>query len=240
MAKKKKGMRRGRRRGRTTSSDLPMANNRLSATRVPAQPPRLVTNVIIRRVFRFFNTNAVTNTTTYTITPPKLGGLVCTAATSTSLVQMFESCRIHSITMWAAADTNTTNTGPPPMCSIEWGGSALGIAGPSFVESAYSVGATRVAKVKSSPSPKTQAGQWQGCQVTNTAAWFILIMSGQTIIDIDVSVSMPSTARTSNTIAVTGPATVGQTYYLALDNNGGGTGSTSNNIVPENSLITIT
>lgn len=174
----------------------------------------------------------------FTITPAKIGALIGMNTAPNTVSGLFEAARIHSVKLWASADTSSTQTGPPPMVSIEWAGPA-GITGPNFVESDYTVGLTHVAKVCSRPRVGTQASQWQATNTGSTQTWFILTMSGQSIIDIDVTHTVASATRANFNVTTTAAGSLGQIYYLALDNPAGGTGSVSNQIVPENSLLTI-
>jgi len=125
--------------------------------------------------------------------------------------------------------------------TLFFSGSSLGIQGSGIDHNDMSVGQTRVAKLKVRPAPNSQAAQFQETVTTNTSQMFQLVAAGGAVCDLRMRATITHDARpTNNSVTVTGPAVVGNFYYLALDNNAGGTGSVGNVWVPPPSIITIT
>jgi len=206
--------------------------------RAPGMPPTLTTNLVVRKVFRFVLASSVNTETLFTFTAPKIGALIGVATATTNIVQLFEACKINSITLWSSINPSNVQ---PRTVSVLFMGAVLGVQGANKTHSDMSVGMTRVAKVKARPEPGSQAGQWQNTVTTNTAAYFSLLASGGAVCDLDVLLTVTSDARPSNaSVSITGPAVVTNVYYLALDNNGGGSGSVGNVWTPSPELLTIT
>jgi len=241
MGKKNKSRRR-RRSGGGGAAGTSLAYNGPPSSggrmRAPGMPPQLTTNLVIRKVFRFVLSSAINTETVFSFTAPKIGALMGVATATTNIVQLFEACKINSITVWSSINPSNVQ---PRTVSVLYMGAVLGVQGANKNHSDMSVGMTRVARVKARPEPGSQAAQWQNTVTTNTAAYFQILASGGAVCDLDVLLSVTSDARPSNaSVAITGPAVVTNLYYLALDNNGGGSGSVSNQWTPSPELITIT
>lgn len=208
--------------------------------RCPSQPPPFNSNLTIRKTFRFINTNTSdADGTSFTIVPSKLGFLMAYATTSTNLVQLFESVRIMSISIWSSVSNLTNTNVQPRSVAIQFSGVSLGIGGVQLTHSDTSVGMTRVAKVKAKPEPRSQAADWQSCTNAAAPAYFNLLLGAGAVVDLDLMMNITSDARSGNNATITGPATVGQIYYMALDNVMGG-GSNGSHLTPPAELITIT
>jgi len=103
------------------------------------------------------------------------------------------------------------------------------------------MGMTEPAYAALTPGRDAQSGQWQSGQVNvgNVNLFQITADGNGTtnqsfILDIMVVLRMTNDARTSNNnVAVTGPATVGGFYYLALDNNAGANLAVSSDWKPD-------
>jgi len=161
-------------------------------------------------------------------------------ASATTVTQLFESVRFRKIHMWSQASP----TQAAIMISFNMSGTAAGITGANNEVNATAVGMTDVAKLIYKANPTTQGGQWQRGDTTaaqpGTDILFTINAPFGTIVDLYLELAMTGDTRVANnTTAITGPATLGQIYYLALDNNAGGSGSGSSIFDPVPSLITI-
>jgi len=206
--------------------------------RCPAMPPALTSNLVVRKVFRFVLSSSITTETVFTFTAAKLCALLSVATATTNVVQLFEAVRINSITLWSSINPSNVQ---PRSVAITFTGASLGIQGTNVSHTDMSVGMTRVARVKARPEPNSQAGQFQSGVTSQVPQMFQLNASGGAVCDIDLSLVVTPDVRSSNaSTTVTGPAVVTQVYWMALDNNGGGSGSGSNQWTPPPDLITIT
>lgn len=235
-----KGRRKRKNNGTALSLGGPPGLEARGRMRCPPQPPIFNSNLTVRKTFRFINTNTSdADGTSFTIIPAKLGFLMAYATTSTNLVQLFESVRILSISIWSSVSNVTNVNVQPRSVAIQFSGVTLGIGGVQLTHSDTSVGMTRIARVKARPEPSSQAGQWQSCTNAATPSFFNLLIGSGAVVDLDLLLNITSDARSGNNATLTGPATVGQIYYLALDNAMGG-GSNGNHLTPPPELITIT
>jgi len=240
----KRSSKRNKSRASIVSSEAIAYNGPLSNTerlRASAQPPNLTSNLYIDKVFRFVLASSVTTEQTFTFFPSKLGALIGIATSTTNIVQLFNTVQVVSITLWSSINNQTTANIIPRSVDIIFSGSSLGIQGSGIDHNDMSVGQTRVAKLKVRPAPNSQAAQFQETVTTNTSQMFQLVAAGGAVCDLRMRATITHDARpTNNSVTVTGPAVVGNFYYLALDNNAGGTGSVGNVWVPPPSIITIT
>jgi hypothetical protein len=200
-------------------------------------PPPYRSNLCIRKVFRFVLGSSVTEGTSYNISAAKLCALISVGVTSTTVYQLFEQVRIRKITLWSSV-SQTTGTFVPRTVSIELSGTGNGSQGSELKCCDMSVGATRVAKACIKPRINMQGAQWQNGNVTTPPLLFTLIAGGGAVCDIELDCVVTGDSRVG-LVTVTGPATPGQPYWLALDNNAGGNLSTSDNWSPMNDLITV-
>ncbi len=240
MNRNNKNRRRGRNRSENQLSLVgPRGINGL--INCPSQPPKMISNLVIRKTFRFVLSTSVTSEQQFTFTPAKIGALMGYATNSTTIIQLFESVRIRKITVWSSVNNQTTANIAPRTVAVVFFGNALGIMGSNQSAQDMSVGQTRVAKVALRPAPGSQASQWQSTLTSSLPAFFGITAAGGSVCDIDLEATITPDSRAGNaSVTVTGAAVVGQLYYLALDNNAGGTGSVSNQWVPPPDLITIT
>jgi hypothetical protein len=207
--------------------------------RAQAQPPKYLSNLVVTKVFRFVSTGGADGTA-YTISAAKLCSLIAIATTTTSLVQLFEAVQIKWIKMWSSAD-QSSGIFLPRTIACEFSGTAAGVYGPQAKASDMSVGATRVGKLMIRPPRVSQAAQWQSGSTSSPPLFFTLTAGQGAIVDICLNLTVTGDSRaTNNSVTINGPATVGQVYWLALDNNAGGNLSTANVWSPMPELITIT
>jgi len=199
------------------------------------QPPRYISNAFVSKTFRFTCTSAGF----YTITPCKLGALVVIGtAVNSAATQLFDAVKIRKVCIWAGQ--NPSGTGSPVTVSCSWSGSIAGIMGDQKVDSDTSIGADRVAYISSKPPKNSQAAQWQSTDTagigTNTI--FQLNLPLGAVIDLHLNLRCTFTTRASANTITLAAVVVSQLYYLALDNTAGTTGSQSNSLKPDSTLIT--
>jgi len=205
-----------------------------------SHPPPYVANIHFRKTFRFVNTNSgQTTESAFTITAAKLGALLAVGKTvNATVIQMFESIKINYVECWQAPSSNNLL---PKTISVTYAGVNLGAQGSDISRSDMSIGATRVAHVKAYPRRDSQAAQWQSTQTNvGTVTMFSIVCSFGAVIDVCLEcVITPDSKTANNTVTLTTVA-VGETYYLALDNPAGGTGSSANTLTPDPTLNTTT
>jgi hypothetical protein len=196
-------------------------------------------NLVIRKKFRFLNTaSAATSATVYTITSPKVCGLMSIGTvTNSTVVQLFEAVRLLKVTVWSAVN-QTSGSFVPVSVAVAFPGVALGIAGADILHSDMSVGATRIARVCARPEPSSQAAQWQSGQTGITSTWFTINGGYGTVIDLDIEAAVTSDLRTTANSSAVAAAAVGAIYYMALDNAYSGAGSVGSALAPTAELIT--
>lgn len=205
---------------------------------IPA-PPRYLSNLIVRKTFRFVATSGADGTI-YNFSAAKLCSLIGIATTTTNIVQMFEAVQVVMIRCWSSTD-QSSGIFLPRTISAEFNGTALGIVGPQGKASDMSTGATRVAHFTLVPPKGSQASQWQSGSTSSPAQFFSITAGSGAIVDIVLNLTVAGDARsTNNSVTVNGPAVVGQVYWLALDNNAGGNLSAANVWSPMPELISIT
>lgn len=193
--------------------------------------------VTIVKKFRFRYTPSTGAAASFLITPAKICSLWTIATLTTQVTQIFEACRIVKIKMWGTPPQNGTTTS----CSINFSGGTLGFQGPNKKISADTMGMSTPAYLSIRPDKDSYPDLWQSGDVTiSTTQYFTIYIdpngvSNQTfIIDIITELRQTTDARTSgNNVTITGPASVGGFYYLALDNNAGATGAISSNWKPD-------
>jgi hypothetical protein len=236
--KSKKQMR--RKKGGMDSDQLaysgPIFNG---STRVELAPRVLTSNLTVVKVFRFMLGNSVAEGTVYNFSAAKLCALISIGQTSTTLAQLFERVQIKWIKAWSTT-AQTSGLFVSKSITIQYSGTGNGIVGPDTMVSDTSVGATRNARLKYAPPKTCQASQPQDGGTTSPSRLFSIIAGGGCIVDICLNLTVTGNARsTTFSTTVTGPATVGQIYWLALDNNAGANLSTSDNWAPMPELLTV-
>ncbi len=206
-------------------------------------PPPYSPTTVVSRVFRFSILSASGGT--FTLTPCKLCAVQGIGTGVNSVIQLYESVRVRYVEIWASPPQN----GSVVSCTVSYPGSALGISGPNYTKSDYSMGMTKSAHVKLRPSKTSQASQWQsGSTSLGTNTLFQITLSNPSgtanqayVVDVALTLRMTTDARTTNNSVTTVSAgTAGGFYNLALDNPAGGTGSVGNLLVPDAVLPTIT
>jgi len=198
------------------------------------QPPKYRSNLVTTKRFRFTNGS---NPGTYVITAAKLGALISIGTVlNTFVTQFFDTVRLISVELWAPS----SSTFVPAQVSVEFTGSIAGVVGSQIAHSDMSIGSTRVAHVKASPHPLSQAAQWQPCDTAGLGSntLFKIIIPNNAVIDVTVELTVPSDPRTTNNFSTVTTAVLGEIYYLALDNSAGSSGSVLSNLTPDASLNT--
>lgn len=206
----------------------------------PKHPPPFVSNLVVRKNFRFVLGSSVAEGTTYSISAAKLCALISIGTVlNSTVVQMFEAVRIRKIRMWSSV-TQTSGTFAPKTIAMEFSGTGNGIQGPNIKISDMSVGATEVARLQYVPSINTQPAQWQNGSSNSPPLMFTVTAGGGAVIDLELDLTVTADTRATNNSTAVSTAVLGQIYYLAMDNNCGGNLSTSNNWSPMAELITTT
>jgi hypothetical protein len=205
----------------------------------PAAPPVFQANLVIRKKFRFLNKNSgASSGTVYTITSPKVCGLMSVGTvTNSTVVQLFEAVRLLKVTVWSAVN-QTSGAFVPVSVAVAFPGVALGVAGADILHSDMSVGATRIARVCAKPESSSQASQWQSGQTGITSTWFTINAGYGSVIDLDIEGAVTSDSRTTANSATVTTAAVGAIYYMALDNAFSGAGSVGSDLIPTAELVT--
>lgn len=198
--------------------------------------------VLTNRVFRFLNNTAMAASgVVYSISPAKLGALISIGLSATTVGQLFEQVRLRRIQIWGQS---SLVSGLPAEVSLNVSGVAAGNIGPDTFIQDVAVGQTAVPYIDFRLDPRSEAGQWQNCTVAaapGTNTFFTIGAPTGSVIDITLDACVTSDSRATGFVfAVTGPATVGQIYYMSLDNAAGATGSVSNNLDPAAAMSTVT
>jgi len=186
------------------------------------KPPQMQSNIIVRHKFRFTSTSGTT-------TPVSVAGLLGVAGAiaigANALQGIFQSVKLHQVEVWSPPAAQ----GAAVTCSLEW--EAPTNATQNEV-SDTTVSVSQPAYIRCRPPPNTQCAFWQ---TYSSNVMFYLTAPVGSIIDVTLSmVFFDDEAGPSVTYGTTATATVGNLYYLGLNN--GGSGST---IYPPVSLTTI-
>lgn len=204
-------------------------------------PRPYVANLAGTKRFRFVESTA--SATTYSITPAKLGALIATCTVVNSQVAgWFEQIRVRSVEVWAPTPNNTAAV--PQNVQVTFEGTVPGVIGDNVTHSDYSMGMTHNAHVKAVPAALSQAAEWQNTNIniaTAQAIIFTITSPANTNIVVDVVLDWRVTRddRGPGASGVTVAAgTLGHVYYMALDNAAGSTFSSSNLLLPDQSLVT--
>ncbi len=217
----------------------PTRNNQVMRKQGPEFPPPYNTANLQngKMRFRFFESTAAS--TSYSISPAQLGALVAVGLTATTASGIFETVRVHSVSVWAPTGNAAAST--PSEVAVIFPSIVGGSIGPQRVWSDYSMGMTHNAHVRA--VPEDQAAQWQNTNVNNALAQQVLFSihtppTVQCVIDVVMEWKCAGTLRPLVAATVTlGVSSVGVLYYLALDNPAGGSGGTSV-LVPDQVLNT--
>jgi len=199
-------------------------------------PPQYSANYRGYKVFRFLN-QTVTTTTVYSITPAKLGALICWGYTTTVAQMMFDAVKIRYVEVWSLIPNTDNST----QIAVQFPGLIAGTVGDVVSRSDQSTGSTWSAHVKVAPRRMSQSAQWlptDNNSLIGQATIFTITVNSPVIVDVGLSFSVPSTARGSSGSVTLTTSSQGYTYYLALDNPAGSTGSGTSAFVPDASLNT--
>jgi hypothetical protein len=152
-----------------------------------------------------------------------IGALGSIATTTTNLSAYWATFKILRVRIWCAV---APVSGAPAKLYLNWFSSTFQ-ASPNLDVSDSSTSYERPAYIDAVPPKGSQASFWNGLAA---GTLFNIVSNCPIIFDLHVD-AVASNAVTSLQTTITGPASVGVQYYLALD------GST-NSLVPE-SLLTI-
>jgi hypothetical protein len=205
------------------------------------KPPHYQANTRVSKMFRFQYSYPPGAPAVFQFTPAKVGVLNVVAATTILGIGLYEYARIRRLRLYAAptVDASVVNI------AVTWNAASLGIQGDDVTLSDESFGMTDGAYLDVHPPKGSQSAQWQGCTTGQSALWFTITVAstqatGNNItvtLDLDLDLQCTTDSRTSaNSIALT-TATVGDFYYMALDNVAPG-GSVGNKWIPDRILNT--
>jgi len=203
---------------------------------ISQRPPPYVANYRGYKVFRFLN-QTVTTTTAYSITPAKLGSLIAWGYSSSVAQMMFDSVKVKYVEVWSLIP----NTDNATQISVQFPGLIAGTVGDVVAKSDQSTGSTWTAHVKLAPRRMSQSAQWlptDNNSLIGTATLFTITTNSPVIVDVGLSFSVTKDARGSAGSVTLVSSAAGYTYYLALDNPAGSTGSGSSTFVPDATLNT--
>jgi len=177
------------------------------------------------------------------ISAAKLGAVESIGLGINSVVQLYESVRLRRVKMWAWADQSTPATGIVSISTISltFEGGALGVQGNHVTLSDMTVSTSQPAVIDYKLNDNMQAGQWQTTD-TSVGSQALFQVSGppNTVMDLWLDVKATRNLRsTGNQTTTSAVAALGVYYYLPLDNNAGGTGSSASKIINDPALITI-
>jgi hypothetical protein len=177
------------------------------------KPPQIQSNVTLSHRFRFVSTSG----TATSVTPTTLLGAAGTIGTvvNSRVVPMMESIRVREVSIW----TPPASQGAAATCSVLW----VGIANQSnnMEVSDTTVSTATPAHIKTFPPRNSLASFWQ--QASNTSLFTVTAPSGSII---DVSLDMIVGDDENNITIFVVTATLGATYFLALD------GTSTNRFIP--------
>lgn len=183
-------------------------------------PGQIRTNIIKRHKFRFLASGAFNGTIT---SSQMLGaaGSICTVANTTLSMKNY-SMKVQSVEIW----TPPASQGAGATCSVEWIGSNNS---PNEEVSDTSVSTAKPAHLVSRPPANAIAGFWF-VAATNTSIMKFVVPSGSII---DLVLDLIEFDDESPVTRAVATATLGATYYLALDH------STSDVLVPVSLQTTV-
>jgi hypothetical protein len=149
-----------------------------------------------------------------------LGALGNIASATTTLRNLATAFRIHSVTLWLAG------TGTGVNAFIDWSNSATLAISPDYaIDKMTPDGVTDTGAMVFKPPAKSLAGFWIANSMSGGSGVFAVTAIAGSVLDLDISYCLANVYGTSS-VTVTGPATVGNMYYLALN------GPATNTIVP--------
>jgi hypothetical protein len=170
----------------------------------PQNPPSLKSNIVLNHTFRYRSNNVIATAITSNGFLGGAGG-ICTVA-NTTLVGFFYALRIRRIKVW----TITATAGTAATCSVEWQGQANT---PNMEVSDTSINTAVPAMLNSVPPRNSLAANWA---TANTGQLCILTCPVGTIVDVSLQL-VAWDGEANNSINTISAGTLGQVYYLALD-----------------------
>jgi len=183
----------------------------------PGHPGGWTPSFTITKVFRF-QSNAA-GPTTLPLNAPTTAGILMAlgvATSTTSISSIFSAAKLRKICIWGPP----ASTLVPETSSITWHASSGGFSNGSKTVSDTSIGSTFGSYVQSKPEKGTLAAMW--LQPAGSSTNLVTLNFPVNSI-VDVHLSLRNDMIFSGSAVqqpVTGPATVGEIYTLAIDNAG--------------------
>lgn len=171
-----------------------------------SHPPSNQSTIILSKVFRF---KAAAASTGVDVTPRCLGDLLMVADTADTGQQVATSVRIARVEMWGPVASDLA----PVTVQAEWAGAA-GLVGPSARVTDSSMGSTMPAHLRSRPPSGSLAHYWHGSTATDVL--LRLSFPINTIVDVEVQLSLNDTGTAVPVTGVVALATPGALYCRAL------------------------
>ncbi len=172
-------------------------------------PPQFTSTIRVDKVMRF-QASIAFNSEVY---DTDLGNLIAVATGTTALARLAAAVKVRKIEMWGPMSSSLQ----PVTVECEWESIGTSSIGDSATVSDTSMGSTQPAHLVAKPPKMSNASFWQQPQGNRQ----IVRLSGPvgTIVDLHYSYTIiENDAMGGNVFSITGPATVGQVYALALDN----------------------
>jgi hypothetical protein len=172
-------------------------------------PPMIQLTPIVKHVFRFRVTSTVNGTNVGV--GGILGALGNIASATTTLRNLATAFRIHSVKLWLPGGSTGINS------YIDWSNSAtFGISPDYAIDKTTPDGITDTGVLVFKPPAKSLAGYWLANSISGGSGVFAVTALAGSILDLEVSYCLANVYGTSS-VTITGPATVGNMYYLALN-----------------------
>jgi hypothetical protein len=192
---------RGRKRGR--------ANGRAMA---PSLPPTIRNNLQTRQVLRFYNTAAITGSNSNVTNTDIFGAIGVIGRVVNSTVTPFASSfKINSVTIWPASGSGSSDV------SVTFQEQSNDSSEDLEMSSAMPASVTTTSMFRAYPPKNSLASFWINETQTSGLVFMNIILSGTgSIVDLDVTWTLPTGWNSSQTISVS-TAAVGTFYRLALN-----------------------
>lgn len=181
----------------------------------PQQPMPFISSIVFMKKLRYMTTTAITTTAT----PSQIGGyfvvgtVVGTPGTVTKYVN---SIRVRRITAWCLDSATAT----PRTVGLQFNGVLAQVVGSNRTHSDTQLGTARAACVSIVPELHSTASDWLptgGGAAPGTSPLFTYTLPANSVLDIDLDVSVANDDAVVSTVATAAAPVLGQLYALALD-----------------------
>lgn len=181
---------------------------RVLKTRGASQPGAFQPTIRVDKIIRYTATAAAVEKV---ITSTNLGDTWLFASSAVAGFQMAEVVKLRAIEVWGGPPAALT----PVTVSVDWTGNNVGAIGNDVRVSDTSIGATRVAHIRTSPSKTSQLSQWQNA--AGGVTMFSLSCPAGSVIDLHLSFVLRDDGTAQALAAALVGATVGANYIRGFD-----------------------